>query len=72
MNSALLIVQMVLSVLLMLVVLLQNMGAGLSETFGGNSSVQTTRRGPEKFLFTATILIAVAFFGISVAMMFLA
>ena len=74
MIRALIIVQMVMSVLLVFAIMLQNKGTGLSEAIGGSSGggAQMTRRGPEKFLFYATILISIAFFGISVALMFLA
>jgi preprotein translocase subunit SecG len=48
-----------LSVLLVASVLLQQMGSGLSSTFGGGGVSYQTRRGLEKVLFRATI-----FFGI--------
>jgi protein translocase SecG subunit len=48
-----------LSVLLVASVLLQQMGSGLSSTFGGGGAAYQTRRGLEKVLFRATI-----FFGI--------
>ena len=49
----------ILSVLLILVILMQNKGAGLSATFGGASEVYRTKRGADKVLHLATILIAV-------------
>ena len=72
MSNALVVTQIVLSVVLILAVLLQNKGAGLSETFGGSGSVYATRRGPDKVLFYATVIVALGFFGISVAAMILA
>lgn len=45
----------ILSVLLVASVLLQQMGSGLSSTFGGGGAAYQTRRGFEKFLFRATI-----------------
>lgn len=55
--------QVTLSVLLIIVILLQQTGAGLGGAFGGEgvSSGFHTRRGAEKILFRATIFIAIAF-----------
>jgi len=47
------------SVLLVASVLLQQMGSGLSSTFGGSGSAYQTRRGLEKTLFRATIVLGV-------------
>ncbi|MCW9054393.1 MAG: preprotein translocase subunit SecG [Candidatus Pacebacteria bacterium] len=56
-------IQIALSILLVLAVLLQQTGAGLGGAFGGDnfSSGFHTRRGFEKTLFNATIVIAVLF-----------
>jgi len=56
-----LIIQVVISILLITAVLLQNRGAGLGQSFGGSSSTYHTKRGFEKRLHQATILLAVAF-----------
>ena len=48
-----------LSVLLVASVLLQQMGSGLSSTFGGGGATYQTRRGFEKILFRATILFGI-------------
>ena len=61
------IVQLVISGLLILAVLLQSRGAGLSGTFGGDSAVYTTRRGPEKMLYWITLILALAFVGLAIA-----
>lgn len=61
------IAQMVISVLLVLAVLLQSRGAGLSGTFGGDSAVYTTRRGSEKLLYWLTVLLALIFVGLGIA-----
>ena len=60
------IVQIVLAVLLMLSILLQTRGAGLSGVFGGDSAMYTTRRGPEKFLYWLTIILAILFVGLAI------
>lgn len=51
--------QIVLSVLLIAAVLLQQTGAGMGGAFGGDnfSATYHTRRGSEKFLFYATIVL---------------
>ena len=59
------ITQIVISILLIIVILLQNRGAGLGSAFGGTGGVYLTKRGLEKKLFAATIVLAVLFFGLS-------
>jgi preprotein translocase subunit SecG len=59
--------QLVLSILLIIVILLQQKGAGLGAAFGGSGMVHATRRGVDKVLFNATIVITVAFLLISLA-----
>jgi preprotein translocase subunit SecG len=56
-------IQAVLSVLLIICILLQQTGASLGGAFGGDnfSAAYHTRRGSEKFLFYATIVISVLF-----------
>ncbi len=61
------IIQIVISVLLIVVILLQNKGAALGGVFGGNNAVFLTKRGIEKKLFVATVILAVLFFAISLA-----
>lgn len=58
-------IQLIVAIALIVVILLQNRGAGLSGLFGGNSNVYLTKRGLEKKLFTMTIVLSVAFFAIS-------
>lgn len=58
MNSNLVtIFQMVLGVLLIVLILLQSKGAGLGSAFGGDMGFYRTKRGFEKLLFNATILV---------------
>ena len=59
--------QVIVSVALMAAILLQARGAGLSSTFGGDSSVYRSRRGIEKRLFQFTIVLAVVFVIFSLA-----
>jgi len=59
--------QAVLAVILMAGILLQARGTGLGTAFGGDSNVYRTKRGVEKKLFQATIIVAILFFGVSLA-----
>jgi preprotein translocase subunit SecG len=65
------ITQIIVSVLLIVVILLQSRGTGLSGVFGGSSNVFQTKRGIEKTLFMITIVLAVLFFGLSIARLFI-
>ncbi len=58
-------IEIVLSVLLVASVLLQQTGASLGGAFGGDnfSAAYHTRRGSEKWLFWATIVLGVLFAG---------
>ncbi len=68
MQTALNILQMVLSIFLIIVILLQvKGGSGLGGIFGGSESVYRTKRGVEKWLFWATIIISVLFVLSSIA-----
>lgn len=51
----------IISILITVAVLLQNQSSGLGSAFGGESSFYRTKRGIEKFLFVATIVLAVGF-----------
>jgi preprotein translocase subunit SecG len=65
-------VQIVVSIALIGVILVQAKGSGLGGIFGGDSSIYKTRRGVEKTIFQATIALAVVFFAISVVSVLLA
>jgi len=65
--SLLQIFQVLIAILLMLAILSQSRGVGLSGIFGGTSNIYRTKRGIEKTLFTATIVLAVLFFLVSLA-----
>ena len=57
------ILQPLIALLLIIVILLQQKGAGLGATFGGSSNIYSTKRGIDKILFHTTIILAVLFFG---------
>lgn len=61
------IVLIVLSVLLVGAILLQARGAGLGAAFGGEGNVFRTKRGVERVLFRATVVISILFFGTALA-----
>ena len=56
-------IQIVLAVVLVVCILLQQTGASLGGAFGGDnfSAAYHTRRGMEKYLFYATIIVGVLF-----------
>lgn len=56
-QSILPVVQIVISVALTVAILLQQRGTGLSSAFGGDGNIYRTKRGVEKFLFRATIVL---------------
>lgn len=49
------------ALLLILFILLQSRGVGLSSTFGGDGAFYRTRRGPEKLIFSLTIFLTTTF-----------
>lgn len=53
--------ELILSLLLIVGIVLQQRGAGLGGAFGGDNFASTfyKRRGAEKFLFTASIVLAI-------------
>lgn len=61
MKNTLDIIQIVLAVLLTVFILLQHRGTGLGGAFGGEGNVYRSRRGVEKTLFNATIVVAILF-----------
>ena len=54
-------IQIILGVLLILVIIIQQKGAGLGSAFGADLGFYRTKRGAEKLLFYATILLSGAF-----------
>lgn len=59
------IIQIIVSVAIIALCLLQTKGAGLGGIFGGDGGVYRTRRGIEKTLYQTTIGLALFFFVVS-------
>jgi len=55
------IVQIIISVMLIVLVVLQRQGGGLGGLLGGDSSFYRTRRGMERTLHNLTIILAIIF-----------
>lgn len=55
------IIQVVLAILLVVAILSQQRGSGLGLAFGGEGNFYRSRRGIEKVLYLATIIIAILF-----------
>ena len=55
----------ILALLLSGLILLQAKGTGLGSTFGADMSFYGTKRGAERILFTATIVVAFLFLAVS-------
>ncbi len=61
MQTALLVVQTILAVLLIVAILLQSSGTGFGATWSGGGETFHTRRGLEKVLFYGTIVMIALF-----------
>ena len=68
MQQAITYAQIAVSVLLIAAILLQQRGVGLGATFGGDGAAFRTKRGLEKGLFYATIVLSVVFLGLGLAL----
>ncbi len=66
------IIQIIISITLIVVILIQVKGEGGGSVFGGGAGVARTRRGLERTLFNATIALAVIFLLISFLSAFIA
>lgn len=60
-------IQIILAVLLIALILMQQRGAALGGAFGGGNEFYGTKRGAEKAIFTATIVVAILFLGVAIA-----
>ncbi len=63
---ALQIIQIIISVAMITIILLQGSNSGVGSVFGGGGGVSRTRRGAEKLLYQATIGLAIAFFLVAI------
>ncbi len=61
MSNILNIIQIIIAALLVVTVLFQQRGTGLSAAFGGEGGVYFKKRGAEKVIFIATIILAALF-----------
>ncbi|MDD4352410.1 MAG: preprotein translocase subunit SecG [Candidatus Gracilibacteria bacterium] len=68
MKSVLTIALIVCAILLILLILMQNKGVGLSATFGGEGNVYSSKRGAEKIVSRATIVLAVLFMSLALVL----
>lgn len=62
MHTIINITQIVVSLFLIIGILMQQRGGGLSSVFGGDGGIYRTRRGVERIIFIATIVLAALFF----------
>lgn len=69
MQNYLVVAQIVISVALVLIILLQVKGGGLGGIFGQADTVYRTKRGVEKTLFQFTIILVVLFVAISLILL---
>ena len=58
--------QAVLGALMTLSILLQHRASGLSATFGGSDTSFVQRRGAERVLYQATVILSIAFFALTI------
>lgn len=67
------IIQIVISVLLIAVILIQNKGVGLSQTFGGSGegNIFRAKRGAEKVIFYITVILSISFLGLAFVNLFI-
>ncbi|MBI5254693.1 preprotein translocase subunit SecG [Candidatus Falkowbacteria bacterium] len=71
MKNIILIAEVVIAILLMVSILLQGRGAGLSGVFGGSSAVYRTKRGIEKFLTIFSVVLFIIFVGLAITSLIL-
>lgn len=70
MRPFLTIFQVVISILLIITVLVQEKGVGLSASFGGGGEFYRSKRGIDRLLFIVTIVFSVLFIATSVTFIF--
>ena len=60
------VIQIIIAILLIAGILLQQRGGGLSSTFGGSGTFYGTRRGMERGILWATIVLTALFFATAI------
>lgn len=65
------VIQIIVAVLLIIAILLQQRGGGLSAAFGGSGALYGTRRGMERSILWATIVLTALFFATAILNIFL-
>ena len=66
-KEVILISQIIISFALTAAILLQAKGTGLGRAFGGGGEFYSSKRGVEKILFRATVILAFLFLAVSIA-----
>lgn len=66
MKNIILIIQLIISIALVVLIVLQAKGVGLGRTWGGAGEFYKSRRGVEKVIFQATIALVVLFLASSI------
>lgn len=66
MKNIVLIIQLIISIALVVLIVLQAKGVGLGRTWGGAGEFYKSRRGVEKVIFQATIALVVLFLASSI------
>jgi preprotein translocase subunit SecG len=61
------IVQIILAIAVIIAAILNSRGSDLGSVFGGGEGIYRTRRGVERTLFNAMIVLSVLFFAVSLA-----
>ena len=61
MNNIIVIAQIIVSILLIALIILQAKGVGLGRAFGGTGDFYKSRRGVEKIVFNLTIVLLITF-----------
>lgn len=67
MRQAILLIQIFISILVIAFILLQAQSGGLGTSFGGFGDFYRTKRGTEKILFIATLILSALFLLVSIA-----
>lgn len=66
MKTLLLVIQIIISVLLIVLILMQARAGGLGTAFGGSGQIYRSKRGIEKLFVYLTVILAALFFIVSI------